>query len=392
MPAPWSGRGRTTRCGSGLQNTHREFRSSFVSRTTRFPPRPSRSLLFDENNLVVGLRPPRRPDRNIGYRFENDNSVWLILTQVAVRLTDQRAEDDIAWLILPIRCDRRSVDGCCRGLWANQRRAQIWLRRRPFLDRSGITFHELTNPVHSGATVPSRPRRVRGRLASARRSARRITDRAGRFPLELLVRGFDASLGHTQVPQRSRIGRKEDGGLVGHPQGGIAVVRAADVVIEIPGHVPEHHAQFVELDARYPVRTVTPQANHADLRDIGVVNRGQPAKFGNRPGIRSTQLDLHAMVRDDLDLPAITTQTFTFEGGKIMMRRVAGGLELKDGTFRAKPLQCRQVVSKATDSRRFVHALAAIRGERGAVLTGRSSHGTWSLLRYGTRPFAWVVV
>ena len=53
MPAPWSGRGRTTRCGSGLQNTHREFRSSFVSRTTshhsdasRFPrqgratPRP----------------------------------------------------------------------------------------------------------------------------------------------------------------------------------------------------------------------------------------------------------------------------------------------------------------------------------------------------------------
>src|SRR5208337_5243531 len=34
MPAPWSGRGRTTRCGSGLQNTHREFRSSFVSRNT----------------------------------------------------------------------------------------------------------------------------------------------------------------------------------------------------------------------------------------------------------------------------------------------------------------------------------------------------------------------
>src|SRR5271157_4339034 len=36
MPAPWSGRGRTTRCGSGLQNTHREFRSSFVSRNTSF--------------------------------------------------------------------------------------------------------------------------------------------------------------------------------------------------------------------------------------------------------------------------------------------------------------------------------------------------------------------
>src|SRR5271157_4412047 len=35
MPAPWSGRGRTTRCGSGLQNTHREFRSSFVSKYTR---------------------------------------------------------------------------------------------------------------------------------------------------------------------------------------------------------------------------------------------------------------------------------------------------------------------------------------------------------------------
>ena len=48
MPAPWSGRGRTTRCGSGLQNTHREFRSSFVSRTTRF--------LFHSQAIHVGSR------------------------------------------------------------------------------------------------------------------------------------------------------------------------------------------------------------------------------------------------------------------------------------------------------------------------------------------------
>jgi len=87
------------------------------------------------------------------------------------------------------------------------------------------------------------------------------------------------------------------------------------------------------------------------------------------------------MVMDDLDLPAITTQTFTFKVDKVMMRRVAGGLELEDGAFRAKPLQCRQVVSKAADSRRFVHALAAIRGERGAVLIVGSSQGSWTLLR-----------
>src|SRR5271166_4244772 len=64
MPAPWSGRGRTTRCGSGLQNTHREFRSSFVSRNTREAllasiPAP-KTLVAHLDQFVIGQNIAKR--------------------------------------------------------------------------------------------------------------------------------------------------------------------------------------------------------------------------------------------------------------------------------------------------------------------------------------------
>src|SRR5208337_3755177 len=83
MPAPWSGRGRTTRCGSGLQNTHREFRSSFVSRNTS-------SILDEDHPLaqaairwVRGSRYDPRDDHRLAVRvLETIDSPDLVASYI----------------------------------------------------------------------------------------------------------------------------------------------------------------------------------------------------------------------------------------------------------------------------------------------------------------------
>ena len=167
--------------------------------------------------------------------------------------------------------------------------------------------------------------------------------------------GLDSSHRRSQIAQRPRISRKQKRCLAAHPERGIPVVRAANVVVVIPRHIPEHVAQLVELDARHPVRSVTTQAHHPDLGDIGVVNRRDPADLGQCPRIRRTQLDLDPMAFVRMNLTAHPPQALTLHQDKILLRRIALGFEAKNGAFRLKSFKGRQVISQAAHSRRFMY-------------------------------------
>ena len=61
------------------------------------------------------------------------------------------------------------------------------------------------------------------------------------------------------------------------PQRGFTIVGAVDVEVLVANHVPQHLAQLVQAQARYPVRAVTAQTDHAAGRDVGMENRETPS-------------------------------------------------------------------------------------------------------------------
>jgi len=86
---------------------------------------------------------------------------------------------------------------------------------------------ELADEFVIPARLPGVPiRRRRGR----RRPGLRRGRRRGRL-------GGHASQGRAEVAERSGIAGEPEGRLVGHPECGLAVVRAPDVVVVEPGHV-----------------------------------------------------------------------------------------------------------------------------------------------------------
>src|SRR5262249_36307832 len=117
-----------------------------------------------------------------------------------------------------------------------------------------------------------------------------------------------------------------------------------------------HHAELVELDAWDPVRPVTAQADHADLRDIRVVDRGQPADLGDGARVGGTQLDLDAVGVDELDLPPVAPQPLALDGDLVIVRGAARGLEMEHRALGAEPIEGRRVVPEAADAGGFVHA------------------------------------
>ncbi len=121
-----------------------------------------------------------------------------------------------------------------------------------------------------------------------------------------------------QVADRPGSVGNKNVGLARDPESRIAVVRAADVVIVVARHVPEHDAKLVELHAGHPVGAITPEADHADLGDIGVIDRRHPADLGHGPRIRRAQLDLDAMDVDEFDFAAVAPQTLAFEQDQIL--------------------------------------------------------------------------
>ena len=106
-----------------------------------------------------------------------------------------------------------------------------------------------------------------------------------------------------KVAERAGVDREGERRLVGDPERGVTVVGAADVVIVVAGHVPEHAAKLVEVEAGHPVGAIPAEANHADLRDVRVIDRRQPADLGHRAWVGGTELDLD-LVRVGNDDPA----------------------------------------------------------------------------------------
>ena len=100
-----------------------------------------------------------------------------------------------------------------------------------------------------------------------------------------------------------------------------------------------------------------------------MVDRRQPADLGDRPRIGGPQLDLDPMHVDDLTLPRSRHKPLALEGDLVVVRRVARWPGTRRPSSPTEPLEGRQVVAEAADARRFVHALAACRDGRGAVLS-----------------------
>ncbi len=141
-------------------------------------------------------------------------------------------------------------------------------------------------------------RRVLSRATSRRfrgRQLRRV-DRT-----EFDRRRVDPSQRRAEVAEGRVSSGKREGSLIGDPERGLAVIRTADVVIMIPRHVPEHAAEFVEVQAGNPVRAVAAQADHADLGDIRMIDRRHPAQLGHGTGVRRAELDLDLVPLNDGD-------------------------------------------------------------------------------------------
>ncbi len=68
-----------------------------------------------------------------------------------------------------------------------------------------------------------------------------ISDGHPKVVTDLNVRN-DPALGDAEVADRPLVRREQDRRLIRDPEGGVAVVGAADVVIVVSGHVPEHRA------------------------------------------------------------------------------------------------------------------------------------------------------
>ena len=177
-----------------------------------------------------------------------------------------------------------------------------------------ITLGEVADAVRRG---PGRRRAESGRFDPSDRMRPRALRSAGAVDTR------------PSAARRSRSGRASVGNRnvcwLRDPERGVAVVRAADVVIVVADHVPEHRAELVELHAGHPVRAIAAQADHADLGDVRVIDRRQPADLGHRPGIGRAQLDLDVVLLEHLDLAVVAPQASTLEIDAVMLRRIALG-------------------------------------------------------------------
>src|SRR5262249_5818193 len=173
---------------------------------------------------------------------------------------------------------------------------------------------------------------------------------------------------HAKISEWALVNREEEGRLAGYPKRGVAVVGATDVVVVIARHVPEHVAKLIELNAGDPVCAVSPQADHPDFGDIGMIDGRDPTDFGHGPGIGRAKLDLDSMALVQIDLAAPAPQALTLEDDKILLRRIAGGFESKDRAFGLESFERRQIISKAAHWRRLIHGRRAPLGGPAGVL------------------------
>ena len=100
-------------------------------------------------------------------------------------------------------------------------------------DRPITTFDELADPANWRSVIDFRGRSLRELAVAVLPPAcgRFVRSRSIRWRSQLAQRG-------PQVPERTGIGREQKLRLAGHPERGIAVVGAPDVVIVIPQPCP----------------------------------------------------------------------------------------------------------------------------------------------------------
>jgi hypothetical protein len=105
------------------------------------------------------------------------------------------------------------------------------------------------------------------------------------------------------------------------------------------------------------MRSVTAEADHSDLGNIGVEDFCLPPNLGDAPRVRRPQLDLNPMLLEDLDCAAVATQAFALKDNPVVLRGVSRRGELKHRAFRAKTLEGRQITMKTANAGRLVHGV-----------------------------------